>query len=1072
MALKLFSKICKSTLCFFSIIVSILFAQTPPEIQDPSIVEINKLPPRATFFNFESKTLAHKNDITNSGFYQSLNGTWKFNWVRDPKYRPLDFFKTKFDDSKWDDFLVPANWEINGYGVPIYLNHPYEFSYTPDPPNIPEGYNPVGSYRREFNIPKDWKHRRIVIHFGAVKSAFFIGVNGKKVGYSQGSKLPAEFDITEFVSTGKNLVALEVYRWSDGTYLECQDFWRISGIERDVFLIAEPQVRINDFWAKTPLDAQFMNGEFQLDLNLVNDSNEDGKITVHTELFKSNGRRIFNRSDRVIVLANASLNHSVKKTIRNVDAWTAETPNLYKLQITLKKGYTIISSTTCDIGFRTIEVTGGQLLVNGQAILIKGVNRHEHDPNSGHVISRKLMEKDIQLMKEFNINTVRTSHYPTDPYWLDLCDKYGLYVIDEANIESHGMGYHPDRTLGNKPEWETAHLSRIQRLVERDKNHPSVILWSMGNEAGDGVNFVAASEWIHQRDPSRPVHYERAGSRDHVDIYTPMYTGVEWLKKYVEKKHDMPLIMCEYMHAMGNSLGGMADYWDLIRKEPQLQGGCIWDWVDQGLTKTTEDGRTYFAYGGDFGPPETPSDGNFLINGLVQPDRKPNPHFYEVKKAYQNFVVKQFSMNDFVVEITNENFFTHSDEFEISWLVRSNGETLQSGILKDFDLEPQESKKLLLPVQKFQMVRFDEYFLEIEFRLKKKMGLLPKGYLVAWEQLPLLKFNTMKTEYSDSRLKEHPTFKDVKDTDQAVEILGDDFEIVFSKTTGTLQSWIYKGHDLLLTGPKPNFWRTPTDNDFGNRMPERMAVWKQATDGAHPKNIKVDFYKTGVGIEVFYDFPAIESNGSILYVIYGNGQILVYYKFVAGKDNLPNIPKVGLSMQILKEFDSMKWFGRGPHENYIDRKSSAKVDIYSGKVADQFHPYVRPQESGNKTDVRWATFRNNKGDGLMVQGFLSMNASHFTLKDYDHGFGKPNSGATGNIKTIKQQRHTIDMVEQDLINLDLDLIQMGLGGEDSWWSQPLEKYQIKPTNYDYFFKLVPISAKDDPIKLYRNDFLP
>jgi beta-galactosidase len=429
-------------------------------------------------------------------------------------------------------------------------------------------------------------------------------------------------------------------------------------------------------------------------------------------------------------------------------------------------------------------------------------------------------------------------------------------------------------------------------------------------------------------------------------------------------------------------------------------------------------------------------------------------------------------MNDFAVEITNENFFIHSDAFEISWLVRSNGETLQSGVLNDLDLEPQESKKIRLPVEKFHMIAFDEYFLEIEFRLKKQNGLLPKGFLVAWEQLPLLNFKSMKTEYSDRWLKDHPTFKDVKETDQAVEILGDDFEIVFSKTAGTLQSWTYKGHDLLLKGPKPNFWRTPTDNDFGNRMPERMAVWKQATDEPKVKNIIVEPYSTSVQIEVFFEFPAIESNCSILYVIYGDSQILVHYKFVAGKADLPNIPKVGLSMQIPKEFDSMKWFGRGPHENYIDRKSSAKVDIYSGKVADQYHPYVRPQESGNKTDVRWATFRNDKGDGLMVQGLLSMNASHYALEDYDHGFGKANSGATGNIKTTKQQRHTIDMVEQDLINLDLDLIQMGLGGEDSWWAQPLEKYQIEPKTFEYFFILTPINTRDNPIELYRNAILP
>ena len=1065
-------KKCKVAACCFFTLLLTMFAQSPPEIEDPSIVEINKLPPRATIFNFESKNLAINDNPEHTQYYQSLNGIWKFNWVRNPDDRPLDFFEPNFNDSSWDDFHVPANWEINGYGVPIYLNHPYEFSYHPEPPTIPDGHNPVGSYRRSFTIPEKWKNRGIVIHFGAVKSAFFIWVNGEKVGYSQGSKLPAEFDITEFISIGKNSVALQVYRWSDGSYLECQDFWRISGIERDVYLAAEPKLRIADFWAKTPLDPQFNNGELSLEIDLFNDSITDEKITVHTELFKANGRRVLNRTDRVIIEANSPLTFNIKNTIRNVDAWTAETPNLYKLNITLKKGYKVISSISEEIGFRTIEVVGGQLLVNGQPILIKGVNRHEHDPETGHVISRELMDKDIQLMKEFNINTVRTSHYPTDPYWIDLCDKYGLYVIDEANIESHGMGYHPERTLGNKPEWETAHLSRIKRMVERDKNHPSIILWSMGNEAGDGVNFVAASKWIHERDPSRPVHYERAGNRDHVDIYSPMYTGVEWLKNYVQEQHDKPLIMCEYMHAMGNSLGGMADYWELIRKEPQLQGGCIWDWVDQGLTKKSEDGRIYFAYGGDFGPPETPSDGNFLINGLVQPDRKPNPHFYEVKKAYQNFIVKPYGLNQFAVEITNENFFTHTNGIDILWMVRSNGETLQSGELKDLDLEPQESKKMLIPVDEFQMIPFHEYHLDIEFRLKKKKGVLPKGYLIAWEQLPLINFNTMKLEFNLNISQEnYPKLHDVTETDNEIVITGKDFEIIFSKQTATMDSWTFQGKNILLRGPKPNFWRTPTDNDFGNDMPKRMAVWKHATDEAQVNEIKVDNYDTSVGIEVFYNFPSVESRGSILYVIYGDGRILVFNKFEIGKGTLPNIPKVGISMQIPKEFDAMTWFGRGPHENYLDRKSSAKVDIYSGKVSDQFHPYIRPQESGNKTDVRWATFRNVDGDGLLVRGLLSLNASHYLQKDYDHGFGEMKSGATGNIKTTKQQRHSIDMVERELINLDIDLVQMGLGGEDSWWAQPLEKYQIKPKNYDYSFTLIPIKSDENPVELNKNAFL-
>jgi beta-galactosidase len=1061
------------SICLTVLSLGISLSQTPPEIQDPSVIEINKLPARASFFNFESKELAKENDYSKSNYYQSLNGIWKFHWVRDPADRPTEFFKPYLDDSGWDDFQVPANWEVNGYGVPIYLNHPYEFSYKPNPPNIPEGYNPVGSYRKEFNIPDYWDDRRIVIHFGAVKSAFFIWVNGLKVGYSQGSKLPAEFDITDFVKVGENLIALEVYRWSDGTYLECQDFWRISGIERDVYLVAEPKIRIQDFWAKTPLDENFKHGEFNLDIDLINESEKDEKVSVRTEVFKSNGRRVFNKTDRISLKSGESKTHTVEKLIRNVETWTAEDPSLYQLQITIKKGYNVLTSVSDEIGFRTMEMKGGQFLINGKPILIKGVNRHEHDPETGHVISRELMEQDIQLMKEFNVNTVRTSHYPSDPYWYDLCDRYGLYVVGEANIESHGMGYHPDITLGNRPEWETAHVTRIQRMVERDKNHPSIVIWSMGNEAGDGVNFKAGYDWIKNRDPSRPVMYERSNYTDHVDIFAPMYPGVEWLKKWVKKDQPKPLIMCEYMHAMGNSLGGMKDYWELIRSEPQLQGGCIWDWVDQGLTKT-ENGQTYFAYGGDFGPPGTPSDGNFLINGLIQPDRDPNPHFYEAKKAYQNFHVNPAGLNQFGVSIKNENFFISSEHVDIHWMVKSNGEILQSGQLDDFVLGPSEKRSILVPAKEIEMHRSQEYFLEFEFRLNQDKDLLKKGHVVAWDQIPLINMDLLKASswYKNSSSNSKvPPLKSVEETDEAILIQGDTFEINFSKVDGTIQSWISNGNQMILNGPKPNYWRAPTDNDFGNKMPDRMKVWKEATDNAVLKSVKISSQsENGVGIEVIFDHPYIESSTVVNYGFYGDGKGLARFQFFPSKDELPNIPKVGSSLQIPREFDTMTWFGCGPHENYQDRNASTKVDIYSGKVADQFHPYVRPQESGNKTDVRWATFRNADGNGLMVRGMLSLNASHFLAEDFDHGFSDVNSSATGNIKTTKQQRHTIDMVERDLINLDIDLIQMGLGGEDSWWAQPLAKYQIPAKEYDYYYIIIPLSKGDSPIEIMNNDF--
>ena len=1051
-----------------------LSSNIPPEIQDPSIVEVGKMPARATLFNFESRQLARSDDRSRSRYFKSLNGSWKFNWVRDPSDRPVDFHRMDFEDVDWDDIDVPSNWELNGYGVPIYLNHPYEFSYDPDPPKIPEGYNPVGSYRKEFMIPSNWEGRDIIIHFGAVKSAFFIWVNGRQVGYSQGSKLPAEFDITEYVRTGKNLVALEVYRWSDGTYLECQDFWRISGIERDVSLFAEPRIRIADFWARTPLDRSFQDGEFHTDVDIVNGTNKKELISVLVELFDPKGKRILSNKDDVNIRPRSRIKHEVHEHISNVDRWTAEQPHLYQLMVTLKKGTRTIASISEQIGFRTIEVNDGQFLVNGEPILIKGVNRHEHDPLTGHVISKELMERDIQLMKEYNINAVRTSHYPTDPYWYDLCDRYGLYVIDEANIESHGMGYHPDRTLGNDPQWKIAHLTRVQRMVERDKNHPSIIMWSMGNEGGDGVNFVACSDWIRQRDPSRPVHYERAGDQDHVDVYSPMYPGVNWLSKWAKDRHVRPLIMCEYMHAMGNSLGGMKDYWDLIRKEPQLQGGCIWDWVDQGLEKTSENGETYFAYGGDFGPTDTPSDGNFLINGLVQPDRRPNPHLNEVRKVYQDFIVEPVGLNEFFIKIKNENFFTGSDEYMIKWKLRSDGSTIQSGRFEDLGMMPQESRLVKVPVKDFAKEPLKEYFLEIEFRLKKKRGLLKAGHLVAWEQLPLVNYETILLSSKDSfsTVDENvPTIDSVIDSDDKIEIRGKDIEIVFSKKSGTIESLVANGNDHIINGPIPNFWRIPTDNDYGNGMARRSIVWKRASENQTISDIKMIKGDVFVGIRVSVEYPDIKSSGEISYNIYGDGRIIVTHKFDPAREILPNLPKFGMRMTIPREYDDLTWFGNGPHESYWDRKASSRVDVFSGKVSEQYHPYVRPQENGNKTDVRWATLRNEMGHGIMITGLLSLNASHFVPEDYDDGFIIDRSDGKMKARSDKKSMHTTDLKESGIIHLDIDHLQMGVGGEDSWGAQPLVKYQIEPKNYSYQFMIIPLGAKDDPSKAYGHHLL-
>ena len=1028
--------------------------------EDPSIIEINKESARSTFFAYESRSLADSNDLRRSHFYQSLNGNWAFHWVSSPDDRPKDFFRREFNDIDWDSINVPANWEINGYGVPIYLNHPYEFTYDPAPPDIPDDYNPVGSYRRHFNIPKDWLNNRILIHFGAVKSAFYIWVNGEKVGYSQGSKLPAEFDITDHVRADENVVALEVYRWSDGSFLECQDFWRISGIERDVYLYAEPKVRIVDFWAKTPLDGSYNIGEFSLEIVIANDTGDHERVTVLTELLKPNGKQAFSRMDRVSMDANSKTTHMVKYSVRNVEPWTAETPSLYRLNITVKKGYDVLSVITDEIGFRTVEVQGGQLLLNGKPIYFKGVNRHEHDPVTGHVISRELMEDDIRLMKRFNINAVRTSHYPCDPYWYDLCDKYGLYVIDEANIESHGMGYKPERTLGNAPEWEKAHLSRIKRMVERDKNHPSIIMWSMGNEAGDGVNFIVASNWIHERDPSRPVHYERALERNHVDVYTPMYASIEYIIEWSSLSRDRPLILCEYMHAMGNSLGGLKDYWDAIRSHKYLQGGYIWDWVDQGILKYTEDGRKYFAYGGDFGPPGTPSDGNFLINGLVQPDRRPNPHIFEVKKVYQNYLVEAIDLDQTRIRITNENFFISSGNIETDWVVKADGMVQDSGVFKDLLIEPQEYIDLTVPIKTIEPVNDTEYFLEIEFRTKENKDLIPKDHLVAWEQFKLPIEKVENKNINDLEI-------DTYDTKNKITVSGHDFKMIFDKRSGSLVSWKYSDIDLISTGPKPHFWRPPTDNDFGYQMPDRMAVWYEPSI----KNIQVNLQERSSQVVDIVFRVDYEKIGRVItnYSVNSAGRINVS-QTIEPDDNLPNLPRFGMVIELPIQFENMTWFGRGPHESYWDRKSGAKIDLYTGKVADQYHPYVRPQETGNKTDVRWATFTDDLGSGIMIRGdTLSINATHFRITDFDNGNAELTTrSATSNIRTKKQHRHTIDMSPRKLINVHIDHKQMGVGGEDSWGSQPLPQYQLPAKQYSYSFTMVPIPENSNPVTISKS----
>lgn len=1023
-------------------------AQQVPDWENPDIFAINKEAPHATLFPFATRDAALRNDKRTSPYYQSLNGYWKFNWVRKPADRPLGFYREDYDDSAWSDMPVPGNWEINGFGVAIYLNQPYPFEKNP--PYIHHDYNPVGSYRTRFTIPDDWMSREIFIHFGAVKSAMYLWINGVEVGYSQGSKLPAEFNITDYVRPGENLLSLEVYRWSDGSYLEDQDFWRLSGIERDVFLFAAPNIHIRDFSVVGGLDDDYENGRLEVTAQIRNYTSLPlADITLTVELLDRAGNsalEVASLSSFAPTQPGSQLSVRFEEPVVNPDKWTAETPNLYTLLLTLTdaRGRTI-EVVTSRVGFRTVEIKDGRLLVNGVAILIKGVNRHEHDPVTGHYVSEQLMRRDVQLMKQFNINAVRTSHYPNDPRWYELADEYGLYVVDEANIESHGMRYHPDTTLGNNPDWMAAHLDRTVRMVERDKNHPSIIIWSLGNEGGNGVNFYATYEWIKERDPTRPVQYERALMDWNTDIIVPQYPRFQRMIQYAEEHSDRPYIMSEYAHAMGNSVGNFKDYWDVIKQYDILQGGFIWDWVDQGLLKTTENGSTIFAYGGDFGPPETPSSGNFLLNGIVMPDRRPNPSLWEVKRVYQYIDVVALDLALGQVVVANNYAFKGIDDLAMVWNVTADGVPQQTGEIRALHIPPRDSRAVYIPLDPIEPLPGVEYYLNVSFRTTLPADLVPVGHEVATEQFRLPVF----LEPQPTPIRTLPVVQ-LAETAVSAIVTGQHFTLEFDKQSGVITSLVYRGTELLLSGPRPNFWRAPTDNDFGGRWQRRLGVWRDAGPKMQITSTVVtlvDNHEVRIVTEGLV--PAGNSRYRTTYTILGNGEVTIDNHFIPGAGDLPRMPRFGMQLTLPRMFSNVEWYGRGPHESYWDRKAGAPVGRYSGTVSGQFHPYVRPQENGNKTDVRWMALSNDEETGLLIVGMplLSMSALHYTMEDLDPG-------------EQKLQRHAGELTERNLVNVHVDYKQMGVGGINSWGPTALPQYSLDYKEYRYQFRLRPFSTED------------
>lgn len=1022
-------------------------SQEPPEFwENEKLNEYNRQPMHATFFAYENKKLALMDNASQSKYFQSLDGEWKFKWVDKPADRPFGFWKTNYDDNHWVNFPVPATWEVNGYGIPIYTNVAYDFGYLikPNPPHVPHQYNPVGSYRKEINIDKDWNGKEIYIHFGAVRSCFYLWVNGQWVGYSEDSKLPAEFNITRFLKPGqKNLIAFQVYRWSDGSYIEDQDMWRLAGVNRDVYMYALNPVHIRDVQIIPDLTDNYKNGQLNISLDFLNNADPLLKnYKAAFELLDEAGKRIKQTS---VNLNDSNKYKNVVIKLNNPKEWTAETPNLYTVLVTLmdKRG-NVMEVIPQKTGFRKVEIKDGVLYVNGKAILIKGVNRHEMDPISGQVISKERMEQDVKIMKENNINAVRTCHYPDDPYWYQLCDKYGLYVVDEADLESHGMGFGAN-SLSKKPDWFLQHFQRDSRAVERDKNHPSVIVWSMGNEAGMGINFEKCYQWIKQRDPSRPVEYEPASATDYSDIYCPMYPSPDNMVhhvKYDSASNHKPFILVEYAHAMGNTDGNFNDYWDTIRKfYPKMQGGYIWDFVDQGLLKITDSRDSIWAYGGDYGV-DMPSDQNFNCNGLVAPDRSLHPHMLEVKKEYQDIFTFPEDVMAGKVKIYNENFFKELHDVYMDWELVADGKVIQKGKVENLNVGPHDTGLVDLHY-KLSRMGYKEIFLNVYYKTKKEEGFVPADWEMAKDQLVLY-------SHPDDKIAVPATTDlQVAITDSFIKVDNNKVTFTFSHKDGMLHNYIVNGNDFIKEGYrlKPNFWRPPTDNDFGANLQKKLINWKRASHNFILLGFSIDSSDAkDVKLNMHYSLPDVYAYLDINYELNGDGAIKVTQSLHADSSKeVPMMFKFGMQMMLPKEYSNMQWYGRGPSENYWDRKDAAFVGVYQQTVDEQFSNYVRPQETGNKTDIRWVKLTDANGKGLMIEGdtLLNISARHYLDKDLDEGLEKHNA-------------HTGELKQRDLTTLNIDLEQTGVGGINSWGSWPLKQYRMDYKDYNYSFLIKPV----------------
>ena len=1092
-----------------------------PYWQDVQVVSVNKEYPRTSFMTYDNRTDALTGKFEKSNYYQLLNGTWKFFFADSYKDLPANITDPSVSTDSWNDIKVPGNWEVQGYGVAIYTNHGYEFKpRNPQPPSLPEA-NPVGVYRRDIDIPADWKERDIYLHLAGAKSGVYI--NGQEVGYSEDSKNPAEFLINKYVKPGKNVLTLKIFRWSTGSYLECQDFWRISGIERDVYLYSQPKAALKDFRITSTLDDSYKNGVFALNVDLRNHRPAATNLTLAYELLDAQGKVVATEEKTTYVPVNETRTLSFDKNLTDVHTWTSEHPNLYKLVMTVKEEGKVNEIIPFNVGFRRIEIkpidqkaANGKpyvcLFINGQPLKLKGVNIHEHNPETGHYVTEELMRRDFELMKQHNLNSVRLCHYPQDRRFYELCDEYGLYVYDEANIESHGMYYDLRKggSLGNNPEWLKPHMDRTINMFERNKNYPSVTFWSLGNEAGNGYNFYQTYLWLKEADKNimqRPVNYERAQWEWNTDMYVPQYPGAGWLEDIGKNGSDRPIVPSEYAHAMGNSTGNLWGQWQAIYKYPNLQGGYIWDWVDQGLLQKDKNGREYWAYGGDFGV-NAPSDGNFLCNGLVNPDRGPHPAMAEVKYVHQNVGFDAIDAASGKFNITNRFYFTNLKKYQIHYSVLANGKTVKSGKVS-LDIAPQASKEFTVPVNGLKARPGTEYFVNFSVIAVEPEPLIPAGYEIAYDQFRL------PVEAERNTYKANGPALQTQTQGDELTVSSSKVNFVFNKKSGLVTSYKVDGTEYFKDGfgIQPNFWRAPNDNDYGNGAPKRLHVWKQSSKDFHVTDTKVSTEDKAVLLQATY-LLAAGNLYVVTYKIYPSGIVHVNAKFTStdmqaaetevseatrmatftpGSDaarkaaSKLEVPRIGVRFRLPAQMNNVQYFGRGPEENYIDRNHGTMVGIYQTTADKMYFNYVRPQENGHHTDTRWLNLSPDKGNGLVIvaDSLIGFNALRNSVEDFDSEEALPHPYQWNNFSpeeaanhdekaarnVLRRMHHVNDITPRDFVEVCVDMKQQGVGGYDSWGARPEPFHQI-PANreYNWGFTLVPVRSGSQATEAAKYDY--